>query len=434
LRIPGDYLVSGDDSTLTFLSRLGIATATQVARVQISSDDGKSWVDVFAQAGTSPTETNIPTPTESSFTLRTIPLVGYAGRTIAVRMVYTAGSGITFVPEPTNTVGWFIDDLTLMNVQAMAPDSPTRVASGNSFMFTPATAGPVGLQARGVMAGAYPMEWGALTQVNVVAGNPAASTSYLSNLSVRTNAGAGAQTLIVGFSVAGGTKPLLARGIGPGLGAFGVSDALGDPKLELYGGTAKVAENDNWLAAHAATFERLGAFALGGGSRDAALVVLLPPGSYTAQVSGVRGGMGPALFELYDSAGIGVGSKLTNVSARAQVGAGNDTLIAGFNIAGTGDRTLLIRAVGPSLAAFGVTGALSDPKLELFDRREKIQENDNWEAGTSETFRRVSAFGLTPGSRDAVLLVKLPPGSYTAQVSGVAGATGVALVEVYEVP
>jgi hypothetical protein len=176
------------------------------------------------------------------------------------------------------------------------------------------------------------------------------------------------------------------------------------------------------------------AFPLPTDSADAALLLFLEPGSYTAQVSGTSGGTGVALVELYDTAGVATGAKLTNVSARSEVGAGNETLIAGFNVSGTGARTLLIRAVGPSLGAFGVQGALSDPKLELFGRGEKLQENDNWEIAARATFQRVGAFDLETNSRDAVLLVTLSPGSYTAQVSGVAGAAGVTLVEVYEVP
>jgi hypothetical protein len=260
------------------------------------------------------------------------------------------------------------------------------------------------------------------------------NTSYLSNLSVRTSAGTGAQTLIVGFAVSGGTKPLLVRGIGPALTSFGVPGAIADPKLELFGSSGKIQENDNWLAGDSATFDRVGAFGLAGGSRDAALVVSLQPNSYTAQLSGVNGGTGIALVELYDAAAGAGAAKLANVSARSQVGTGNDILIAGFNISGTGSRTLLIRAVGPALGGFGVTGVLADPKLELFGSNGKIQENDNWELSTRSTFSRTGAFDLPTGSRDAVLLVTLPPGSYTAQVSGVGGSTGVALVEVYDVP
>ena len=433
LRIPGTYLVTGADSLLTFRSRLGITTETEVARAQVSTDDGMSWVDVFSQIGTSATNTNMPAPTEPTFVNRTISLGDYSGRSVAVRFVFSVGFGVTFVPQPTNTVGWFLDDIALTGVQSLTPGAPTRVTSGNSFTLTPSSPGPLGLQARGVMFEAYPMEWGAITQVNAVGGGPPVSSSYLSNLSVRTSAGAGAQTLIVGFAVSGGSKPLVVRGVGPGLASFNVPSVLVDPKLELYRNTTKIADNDNWLATDAATFSRVGAFGLSNGSRDSGLVVSLEPGSYTAQLGGVSGGTGVALVELYDAAA-GVGAKLSNVSARSQISAANDRLIAGFNIAGNGSRTLLIRAIGPTLSAFGVEGALTDANLELYGSSGKMQENDNWDVAARGTFSRVGAFDLGTNSRDAVLLVTLPPGSYTAQLSGANGATGVALVEVYEVP
>jgi hypothetical protein len=98
---------------------------------------------------------------------------------------------------------------------------------------------------------------------------------------------------------------------------------------------------------------------------------------------------------------------------------------------------LLIRAVGPTLTTFGVTGVLDDPKLQLFSGATLLRENDNWggDAQLSTVGASVGAFPLANAtSKDAVLLVTLPPGSYTAQVSGLNLATGVALVEVYEVP
>jgi hypothetical protein len=266
---------------------------------------------------------------------------------------------------------------------------------------------------------------------------PTAGGSYLANLSVRTAAGSGAQTLIVGFAVSGGSKPLLVRGVGPALSAFGVGGVLADPRLDLFrsGNTAAIASNDNWDASAAATFNAVGAFALTNGSRDAALVTTLDAGSYTAQVGSTGGATGITLVELYDAAA-GNGAKLSNVSARSQVGTGAEILVAGFNIAGTGPRTLLIRAVGPGLSPFGVTGVLADPKLELFraNATAAFASNDNWESSAAATFTQVGAFNLPAGSRDAVLLVTLEPGSYTAQVSGVGGTTGVALVEVYDVP
>ena len=143
------------------------------------------------------------------------------------------------------------------------------------------------------------------------------------------------------------------------------------------------------------------------------------------------------LVEAYD-AGSGSGARLINVSARNRVGTGADILFAGFYVAGSGTKRVLIRAVGPTIggAPFNVPGVLLDPKLELYDANAvKIAENDNWDASLAETFRAVGAFALTSGSKDAALMVTLNAGSsYTAQVKGADGGTGEALVEVYELP
>jgi hypothetical protein len=153
-------------------------------------------------------------------------------------------------------------------------------------------------------------------------------------------------------------------------------------------------------------------------------------GSHTAQVRGV--GSGVVLVEVYDAAGSG---KLINVSARNAVGTGDNILIAGFVVDGTAAKTLLIRGVGAKLAEFGVAGVLADPKLEIYaPAGVKIAENDSWNPLLQPLARRVGAFELTAGSRDAALIITLAPGAYTAQISGAGGSTGEALVEVYEVP
>jgi len=126
---------------------------------------------------------------------------------------------------------------------------------------------------------------------------------------------------------------------------------------------------------------------------------------------------------------------MVNISARNFVGTGADILIAGFALSGTGTKQLLIRAVGPTLAAFGVSNALTDPKVAVLTGAGAIiTENDNWEAALAATFSQVGAFPLSIGSRDAALLVTLSAGaSFTVQVSGVNGTTGEALIEIYEV-
>ncbi len=131
---------------------------------------------------------------------------------------------------------------------------------------------------------------------------------------------------------------------------------------------------------------------------------------------------------------------VSNLSTRAPVGTGQDILVVGFSVGPGSDQTMLIRAAGPALAAFGVNGVLADPKLEIFSGATRIGENDNWgtpvgstTTATAADFAAAGAFAFPPGSRDAAFLGRFGPGSYSAQVSGVAAATGVALVEVYKI-
>jgi hypothetical protein len=265
----------------------------------------------------------------------------------------------------------------------------------------------------------------------------------LTNLSVRTSAGTADQTLTVGFVLSGSPdKAVLVRAIGPTLGEFGVSGALADPRLQLFSGETQLTDNDNWAnplngdgATISAAFAASGAFALRPESLDAALVRVMNGGSYTAQVTGLSGS-GIALAEIYDTSP-GAGARLVNVSARAQVGTGNSILIAGFNVSGNVPRRILLRGVGPSLSPFGVRGALVNPRLDLYRGDVLLQANDDWGGAATMTnaFAAAGAFAMsTVTSRDAALLVTLNPGSYTAQVSGVGNTTGVALIEVYELP
>ncbi len=295
-------------------------------------------------------------------------------------------------------------------------------ATGETLLLTGVTAAQAG-RYTATATNALGSETSAAAELAVAAG-----AGRLANLSVRANLAA-AQRLIVGFAT-NSPKSVLLRGIGPTLGAFGVGDALADPKLELFQDAAKVSENDNWDAALAPVFAAVGAFGLTGGSRDAALQATIG-GSRTAQITGP--GAGVVLVEVYD-AGSGTASRLVNVSARNFVGTGDNIMIAGFVVDGPVAKTLLIRAVGPTLAGFGVGGALADPKLEIFRNGAKAVENDDWSPALAATAQAVGAFALAPNSRDAALLVTLPPGAYSAQVAGIAGGTGEALVEVYEVP
>jgi CubicO group peptidase (beta-lactamase class C family) len=278
----------------------------------------------------------------------------------------------------------------------------------------------------------------------ILAGTPAAQAqeTRLANLAIRAEAAAEAP-LIVGFNVGGGAeKTVLIRAVGPTLEQFGVSAPLADPRLELFAaGGRRIGANDDHAATDAPVFSAVGAFALAAGSKDAAIVARLGSGSYTAHVTGPVGARGTALVEVYEVGA--AGTPLTNLSARARVGSGEAILIPGLVLSpGATSRRLLVRAVGPGLEPFGVTGLLADPKLDLFQGGARIAGNDNWgapsgpSAATAEglrvAFQQSGAFALPTGSLDAALITRLPPGGYTLQVSGVAGRTGEALVEVYD--
>jgi alpha-tubulin suppressor-like RCC1 family protein len=254
----------------------------------------------------------------------------------------------------------------------------------------------------------------------------------LSNLSVRTALDAN-QIVIVGVTMSGGAKNVLLRAAGPTLSAFGVPSVMADPKLDLYSGSTKVTTNDNWGGSTtlASAFQSVGAFAYSStASLDAALVTSID-GGRTVQVSGPTAGT--VLVEGYDS-GSGDSQRFTNLSARNKVGTGANILIAGFTLTGSGTRDVLIRAVGPKLSEFGMTGVLTDPKLEIYSGTTKLTENDNWSSSLATTFSYVGAFGLTAGSKDAAIIIPLTAGGYTVQVSGADGGVGEALVEIYELP
>lgn len=255
------------------------------------------------------------------------------------------------------------------------------------------------------------------------------TSSRLANLSVRTTL-AEAQNLIVGFVMQGGEKDVLVRAAGPALNDFGLS-GLPDPRLELYNGATLISENEDWEAELSVTFSALGAFAFAADSLDAALMQSLS-GPHTVHAKGV--GTGTVLVEAYD-AGDGTELRLVNLSARNLVGTGDNVLIAGFVISGTGTKTVVIRGIGPRLGDFGVPGVLEDPTIELFDSANNtIAANDDWDASLTSTFAELGAFDLVAGSADSALIVTLEAGAlYTVVLSGVDGGTGEALVEVYEV-
>ncbi len=270
-----------------------------------------------------------------------------------------------------------------------------------------------------------------------------ARAGRLLNLSTRGRVVAGDSEIIAGFVIGGSAaRTVLLRGAGPGLLPLGVSDAVAQPRLRLFDGQGRtLREAFAWGGDPLLTsaFERLGAFAFPSGSADAALLVTLVPGSYTLHLGAVAGS-GSAVVEIYDAA-IDNGTsfeRLINISSRGSVSGTDTVLTGGFVIGGSSPRRILVRGIGPSLAAFGITSPVLNPRLRIYRGTSVVDENNGWDVGggfpLAQAAVQTGAFPLPAGSRDSALLLNLSPGAYTAQVDAPPGQSGTALVEVYEVP
>ena len=219
-----------------------------------------------------------------------------------------------------------------------------------------------------------------------------------------------------------------------------------DPELTVYHGSEEIFTNDDWSTPNdsanvANVTATLGGLALTEGSKDAALVATFSPGAYSMHLGG-KAGSGIALAEIYDTDG-GAKAQLLNISTRGRVGTGATVMIPGIVVTES-SRRLLIRGIGPELeTSFGFASGttLPDPVLTLTNSAGQVlATNDNWSdeaasvvAEITSVASEVGAFALTSGGGDAVMLVTLPPGVYTAQVTDANNGEGIAIVEVYAV-
>ncbi len=267
-------------------------------------------------------------------------------------------------------------------------------------------------------------------------GDPVAPSQLL-NIATRMRVLDNDNVLIGGFILTGNApKKVLLRAIGPSLTSFGVTEALADPTLELHKPDGTVVTNDNWkindATGQSQEAEIRATTIPPSNDLESAILATLPPGAYTAIVSGKSGGTGIGLVEAYDLDQSAV-AQFGNIATRGFVDTGNNVMIGGFILgpSNAGNSKVVVRGIGPSLTAAGVPGALQDPTLELHDGNGvKIAFNDNWQddAGAAE----VKANQLDPKDpRESALLRVLPPGAYSAIVAGSGNTTGVGLVEVY---
>jgi uncharacterized delta-60 repeat protein len=421
-------------------------TGTELSSVTLSrSDDAITWTTLgtATRAGGSTVWTlnvTTPQPASGNFYLRARAIVASGGGT---------SSGLTEAIGELNAANVLASE-ALQPLSALLPfPSPitTPPVTPPGVIITPPP--PVVPRPGGApVAGFRVLADTASLNLAIAAAQAAttpgsASAARLSNLSTRARIAAGNE-LLTGFAITGtGERTVLVRAVGPGLNGFGVTGTLAAPLLRLFDAAGNtLVENTGWASAAALTQAAAvsGAFPLAAGSADAALLVTLAPGAYSIQISDANGAAGGvALAEVYDVAG-GTASRLANVSSRSNLTATDTALISGFVIAGTTNNSVLVRGVGPALTQFGVTGALADPMVGIYDSTGRnVAANDNWSATATTraalilSATEVGAFAFTDGSKDAAVLLTLAPGAYTAQVTAASGQPGSALLEIYEV-
>jgi hypothetical protein len=352
-------------------------------------------------------------------------------------VIYTSPDGITWTSEPAPA--------TAILVRVIYANNTFIAVGASGTIFTSTDGGFTwAAQNSGTTATLEGVAFGLNEFVVAGSGGTIADSATaavrLGNISARAFVGTGSNDLIAGFVTTGtGTKQLLIRGIGPTLTQFDVSGVLGNPQLTLFNGASvPIAMNTDWGGSPAlsAVFTQVGAFALPPTSADTAMVQTLAPGLYTAQVNGANSTTGVALAEIYDADTGTPSSRLVNLSSRAFVGTGSNVLIAGFVVSGNTAETVLIRGIGPGLSPYGLTGLLTNPVLAVYDSNSNLLATNTAWGGTAaltNAYAQVGAFSLPANSNDTALLMALPPGNYSAEVSGASNATGVALIEIYEV-
>jgi hypothetical protein len=342
------------------------------------------------------------------------------------------------------------DPVTYSEIGPLPPglrlDQATGIISGTPLL-------SLGLQPTPSLAG------GVVTNVQIFACNSSGCTAQglffllptgAANISTRLSVGTDENVLIGGFITQGNAPmKLIVRGIGPSLAQLGVTGVLANPYLELHSGAATIASNDDWMVNLDPTKDpdqspAIIATGLAPGQPpfppqplESAILAVLDPGSYTAIMSGKNNTIGVGLVEVYNlgaaSMDVSTEAHLGNISTRGNVQTGANVMIGGFINQGSVPIQVLVRGIGPSLAQFGVSGALANPTLELHKADGSVVTNDDWMTDPTQK-ADIMATGLAPTNElESAILVTLPvgKGAYTAIVSGVNGTIGVGLVEAY---
>jgi hypothetical protein len=343
-----------------------------------------------------------------------LPLMNYDGHSAVMP------SNLVTIPA--------IKHLPVLNLAASSDNANVTVAlSGTKLLVTGQNAGTAHVTVTATdLDGASVSQQFTVTILNAP-GRPV-------NLSTRMQVGTGDNALIAGFIMRGSApKRLAVRALGPSTGLPG---ALVNPTLELHNSSTTIATNDDWQAA--ANKQDIIDIGLAPNSPTESVILTTVPSdpngvNYTAVVRGAFNSTGLGVVEVYDLDS-GPGSTLLNISTRGQVGADPNALIAGFILGGTESKTILVRAIGPSLTQFGVPNALANPTLDFFNSQgTKIDSNDDWVNSPQKT--QIQNSGLAPtNDRESAIVQTLAAGQYSAVVHGANGGTGVGSVEVYQLP
>jgi uncharacterized repeat protein (TIGR01451 family) len=318
--------------------------------------------------------------------------------------------------------------------------------SGNAtvtLVVTPTQAGPLGNTASAQPNAHDPYQFNNQATASTTVAptgtptpTPTSTPTQALNLATRMRVQAGDNVGIGGFIISGNApKTVAVRGVGPSLAAFGISDFLADPTLELRNSSGLLLKpNDNWqddpadaaqLTAHGLALQDL---------KESGIVATLPPGaSYTAILAGKNQTAGVGLIEIYDIDQT-AGSELANISTRGFVLTGNNVMIGGFILGGDNNTRIVVRGIGPSLAQFGLNPVLTDPTLELHDSNgATLISNNDWQDDSASAAQLIS-FGLAPQNlKESAIATSLPPGAFTGILAGNNGGTGIGLIEIYNV-
>ncbi len=405
---------------------------------------------------------------------------GQTGSTLSLSNVTAASAG-SYTVVATNSHGAATSSAAVLSISAapsfIVQPSSQSVVSGTTVVLSAAAGGSPaptlqwklngvavfgGTGARLVISGATASNAGTYTCTATNASGTAASSAAtlsivstttpgrLVNLSVNTVIDSSGLTMgfVTGGAGTTGPQPLLIRAGGPALVPYGVTGVLPDPQLTVYNGSASIASDAGWgtpasnlqVVNQAQANTGAGLVYSNPSSLDSATVLSLvsSPG-YTVQVAGKSGDSGRTLAEVYDNTPAGTYTpatqRLINLSCRITVPA-NGSLTEGFILGGTTSKTFLIRAIGPGLSQYGISGVMADPQLTVYSGSTAIASNTGWggDAQLAGVMGSVGSQPNPPAAADSIILITLAPGSYTAVATSAGGTVGNVLLDIYEVP